>query len=223
MLHLFLDESGECSFSPNSRYIHFLITIISVDDTEIIELKGKLKRQFAYFIRNGWDKTKEIKAYELYKNRRFGASAIFRVLSALMQLNSIKISYLVVNKNNIKHQAFRDAPYGIGYNYFTGVLLSELVFQDNICDFQLIYDEKSKETHPNRRFVEYLQTKIYGSAFEFDTNVTFTLMRGKSDEVYGLRAVDFICWSIFRKFEYGDARFLNVFSQKILRRREWYI
>ena len=139
-----------------------------------------------------------------------------------MQLNSIKISYLVVNKNNIKHQAFRDAPYGIGYNYFTGVLLSELVFQDNICYFQLTYDEKSKETHPNRRFAEYL-TKIYGSALELDTNVAFTLSRGKSHESYGLRAVDFICWSIFRKFEYSDTRFFNVFSQNILRRREWYI
>jgi hypothetical protein len=194
-----------------------------IDDSEFTILKGKLKRQFAYFIRNGWDKTKEIKASELYKDIRFGASAVFRVLNALMQLNSIKISYLVVNKNNIKHQAFRDAPYGIGYNYFTGVLLSELVFQDNICDFQLTYDEKNKETHPNRRFVEYLQTKIYGSAFELDRNVAFTLKRGRSHESYGLRAADFICWSIFRKFEYSDNRFFDVFSQKILRRREWYI
>ncbi len=222
MLHLFLDESGECSFSQSSRYKHFLITIIAIDDSELTTLKDKLKRQFAYFIRNGWDKTKEIKASELYKNRRFGASAVFRVLNALKQLNSIKISYLVINKNNIKHQAFRDAPYGIGYNYFTGVLLSELVFQDNICDFQLTYDEKSKETHTNKRFEEYLQTEIYGSALEFDTNVAFTLRRGKSHEVYGLRAVDFICWSIFRKFEYSDTRFFNVFSQNILRGREWY-
>ena len=223
MLHLFLDESGECSFSPNSAYKHFLITITSVDDSELYALKNKLKRQFAYFIKNGWDKAKEIKAFELYKNRKFGASAIFRVLNALMQLESIRISYLVVNKNNIKQQSFRDAPYGIGYNYFTGVLLSELVFQDNICDFQLTYDEKSKETHPNKRFVEYLQTKIYGSAFEFNRDVAFTLGRGKSHEVYGLRAVDFICWSIFRRFEYNDTRFFKVFAQKILRRREWYI
>ena len=144
MFQLFLDESGECSFSQNSKYEHFLITIISIDISEYATLKDKLKRQFAYFIRNGWNKTKEIKASELYKNRRFGASAVLRVLNALMQLNSIKISYLVVNKNNIKHQAFRDAPYGIGYNYFTGVILSELVFQDNINNFQLTYDEKSE-------------------------------------------------------------------------------
>ena len=223
MLHLFLDESGECSFSPNSKYEHFLITIITIDVVESDALKARLRRQFAYFIRNGWNSTREIKASELYKNRKFGASAVLRVLNALMQLNSIKINYLVVNKNNITHQAFRDAPYGIGYNYFTGILLSELVFQDNIGDFQLTYDEKTKETHPNRRFVEYLQTKITGSAFELDRNVTFILRSGKSHESYGLRAVDFICWSIFRKFEYSDARFFNVLSQAISRRREWYI
>ncbi len=59
-----------------------------------------------------------------------------------------------------------------------------------------------------------LQTKIYGSAFELDRNVAFTLRRGKSHEAYGLRAVDFICWSIFRKFEYSDTRFLT-YSHRI--------
>ncbi|MFC2031908.1 hypothetical protein ACFLUS_00820 [Chloroflexota bacterium] len=130
---------------------------------------------------------------------------------------------MVVNKKNIKHKAFRDAPYGVGYNYFTGVLLSELVFQDQFHSFMMLYDERSKETHPNKRFEEYLQTKICGTALETDTNIAFTLHRGKSHEVYGLRAVDFIYWSIFRKFEYGDIRFIDVFSQNILRRRDWYI
>ena len=223
MLHLFLDESGECSFSPNSRYKYFLITIISIDDSEYSTLKNRLKRQFSYFIRQGWNRTKEIKASELYKDRRFGASTVLRVLNAIMQLNTLKISYLVVNKNNITHQPFRGAPYGIGYNYFTGVLLSELVFQDNISYFQLTYDERNKETHPNKRFVEYLQTKIYGSALELNSDVAFTLIKGKSQEVYGLMAVDFICWSLFRKFEYSDNSFFNVFKRNILRRREWYI
>ncbi len=223
MLYLFLDESGECSFSQNSAYTHFVIAILSIDDSEIPKLKDKLKRQFAYFIRNGWDKTKEVKASDLFKNKKFGAPAVLRVLNALMQLDSIQMSYLVVNKKNIKHQPFRNAPYGVGYNYFTGVLLSELVFQDHIYNFMIFYDEKNKETHPNKRFEEYLQTKIFGTALESDTDIAFTLCRGKSHEIYGLRAVDFICWSIFRKFEFRDTRFIDVFSQNILRKREWYI
>ena len=65
------------------------------------------------------------------------------------------------------------------YNYFTGVLLSELVFKDQISSFMMMYDERNKETHPNKRFEEYLQTKLYGTAFESDTNIAFTLRRGK--------------------------------------------
>ena len=87
MLLLFLDESGECSFSKDSNYKHFLITVVSIDPTELTELKNKLKRQFAYFIRNGWDRNKEVKASELFKNRRIGSSAIFRVLNTLLQLD----------------------------------------------------------------------------------------------------------------------------------------
>ena len=84
MKHLFLDESGECSFTEMSNFKHFLITILSVDTSEVNKVKNCLRRKTASFIKKGWDKSKEIKAYEIYK--KFGEKGITRC-------------YLITNKN----------------------------------------------------------------------------------------------------------------------------
>lgn len=221
MKRLFLDESGECSFSSNSNCKHFVITILSVEENSIYKIKNHLKRKFADFIEKGWDKTKEIKAVELY--RKFGANAVKKVITSLVSIPSLEISYIVINKDRIEHQSFRNAPYGTAYNYFTGVLLSKLIFEDNFHNIYLIYDKKNKETHENKHFKEYLKTKLFGTAFEENINIDFSVDGGDSHKWYGLQAVDYFSWAIFRRFESGDQRFFNLFSERIRRRREWYI
>lgn len=223
MKRLFLDESGECSFSQSSIYKHFLITILSVDPSENNKIKNHLKRKFAKFIKNGWGKGKEIKAYDLFKNKKFGAESIEEVVQSLLKIESLEISYLVVNKDKIINEAFRRASYGIAYNYFTGVLLSELIFEDNFHEIYLIYDVRNKETHNKRHFKEHLQTKILGIALEKEVSVKLQINGLASDNCYGLLAADFFSWAIFRMFESSDNRFYNLLEGKFKRRREWYI
>jgi hypothetical protein len=221
MKHLFLDESGECSFSKKSYYKHFLITILSVDTSEVNKIKNHLRRKTASFIKKGWDKSKEIKAYEIYN--RFGEKGITDVILSLIKINSLEISYIVINKEKIENLSFRNASYGISYNYFTGVLLSELIFDDGFYDVCLIFDKRNKESHRNKYFKEYLETKIFGKALEKEINVEFRLEGLDSKDVYGLKAVDFFSWSVFRKFEYSDNRFFNLIYKRLKRSREWYI
>jgi len=223
MMQLFLDESGECSFSSNSFYEHFLITSLSIDPSKVPILKNRLKRKYSIFIKAGWDKNREFKAFDLFKDKRFGYQAIVDVLNVIASVDSIQVSYLVVKKDNIKNKSFRDAPYGTAYNYFCGVLLSELVFIDNLTDIQLTFDKRNKETHPNKHFCEYLETKIYGIALEKDIDVNMTTQGADSQQTYGLQAVDFCSWGIFRKFESNDNRFYQLLQNKFLRKREWYI
>ena len=128
MKHLFLDESGECSFTEASIYRHFLITILSVDASEVNKIKSHLRRKTASFIRRGWDRSKEIKAYKIY--REFGKEGILDIILPLMRINSLEISYIVINKEKIENLSFRNASYGVSYNYFTVVLLTELIFDD---------------------------------------------------------------------------------------------
>ncbi|MBA7491568.1 hypothetical protein ES702_02116 [subsurface metagenome] len=223
MKHLFLDESGECSFTKASGYRHFLITILSVDTSEVKKIKNHLRRKTASFIKRGWDKSKEIKAFNLYKYKKFGEKAILDVISSLIKINSLEISYIIVNKEKIENLSFRNASYGISYNYFTGVLLSELIFDDEFYEVSLIFDKRNKESHQNKYFKEYLETKIFGKSLEKEINVKFGLAGYDSKDVYGLKAVDFFSWSIFRKFEHSDNRFFNLISKKLKRKREWYI
>ncbi len=223
MLQLFQDESGECSFSSESIYEHFLITILSIDPSQVFKLKNRLKRKYSIYIKKGWDKNREFKAFDLFKDKRFGYQVIVDILNTITSIDTLQISYLVIKKDNIKNKSFRDAPYGTAYNYFSGVLLSELVFMDNLPDIQLTFDKRNKETHPNKHFREYLETKIYGIALEKDADVGITIQGADSQQSYGLQAVDYCSWSIFRKFESNDARFYNLLLNKFLRRREWYI
>lgn len=223
MNKLYMDESGECSFSPQSRYRHFLLTVISIDESENRQMENRLKRIFARFVRRGWDKSREVKSYELFKDKKFGPAAMKKILDALTSISSLEISYLIVNKQKILNESFRKAPYGIGYNYFSGILLSEMMFQDGLHDVHLIYDKRNKETHSNKRFREYLETKVYGTALESDIAVKLLIEAKESQNCYGLLAVDYFSWAIYRKFEHGDDLFFSLFQEKLKRRREWYI
>lgn len=223
MKRLFLDESGDCSFSPKTRCNHFVMAILSVDDSHLYKVKNRLKRKFARFIRNGWDKTIEPKAFNLNRNSKFGNAAVSSVIETLVTIPSLKINYIVVNKAGITNQSFRQSPYGTVYNYFTGILLSEIMFLDGLTDVHLIYDQRNKESHKNRHFDEYVKTKIYGTALEKNVNVNFHIEAGESSSVYGLLAVDYFSWAIFRKFEYNDCRFFDLFKSRLGRRREWYL
>ena len=138
-------------------------------------------------------------------------------------LPTLGISYIVVNKARIINESFRTAPYGTVYNYFTGILLSEMMFQDNLHEIHLIYDIRNKETHTNRHFQEYLQTKIYGMALENNININMIIQGEQSHKCYGLLAADYFSWAIFRKFEHAADSFFRLFENKLNRRREWYI
>ena len=217
---LFLDESGECSFSAKSAYKHFSLTVLSIPSNRYQDLKNCFKRQTRKLIASGWDKGREPKAATVYRNRRFGAPAVKTILESLTRIDGLRVSYLVVNKEAITHRPFRDAEYGIQYNYFSGVLLSEMVLQDGIHSGHLTYDARNKETNANMPFCEYIRTKIIGKAFEADAEVRFDLKSDESHICHGLAAVDYFSWAVFRKFEYGDLSYVEIFERKLLRRRE---
>ena len=138
MQRLFMDESGECSFSLKSDNKHFVISIISIDSTEIDNLKNVLKRKFSAIIQKGWNKEIEIKASSLFAKSNFGPKSVKNVLGFIRSLESIEIHYMVVNKIAIENESFRNAPYGIAYNYFAGHLLEHIIFDNKVHDFQLI-------------------------------------------------------------------------------------
>ena len=120
-----------------------------------------MRKWIASLIQDGWPKGKEPKAFEVMKDLRYGKAEMCKIIGMLTAIPSLEISYLVVNKPMITNNSFRNAPYGTAYNYFTGVLLSELVFQDKFLDVKMTYDRRNKETHNNKHFREYLNTRAF--------------------------------------------------------------
>ena len=223
MKRLFLDESGDCSFSPKTQSKHFVIAILAIDESHVKQIKNRLKRKYARFINNGWSKDIEPKAFNLYRNSKFGGDAVAAIIETLVTIPSLEINYIIVNKEGIESQSFRRSPYGTVYNYFTGILLSEMMFDDGLIDIDLIYDQRNKESHKNKHFDEYLETKIYGTALETKIDVSIHIEGAESSSVYGLLAVDYFSWAIYRNFQYNDSRFYDLLKRRLKRRREWYL
>lgn len=223
MEYMFLDESGDCSFSDTSIAEHFVITVVTVNKYEMKKIKNHLKRVFVDIYSAGWNKSREVKAYDIFNDRKFGQPWFEKIFGCLTNIGSLKVNYIVVRKKGLESETFKKAPYGIAYNYFTGRLLSELIFEDKIYSANLTFDKRNKETHDNKPFKEYLLTQINGKAFEEGLDVEFVLRPEDSQFCYGLIAADFFSWGIFRKIEYGDETYFDLFSSKIHRRQEWYI
>ena len=222
-MRLYLDESGECSFSESSAYKHFLLTILSISSNDLSLLNKRLKRQHAKLIDNGWDKKTEPKASVIYKHKAFGGDWIRRFIQSLSNVPSLGISYIIVNKSKIENESFRNSPYGTGYNYFCKLLLSELIFKEGYNDIYLIFDKRNKETHSNRHFKEYIQTEIRGMALENKQEIDLSMEGLESQNCKGLLAVDYYSWAIYRNFEYKDSTFFRMFEKSIVKKIEWYI
>jgi hypothetical protein len=224
MIYLFQDESGDCAFSELSIYRHILIVIVSVLPNYVQQIERIFRYKIASFIKKGWPKNKELKAVDLYRNTKFGKSAVNEVLDALHNTPSLGVNYIIIDKSKITNTSFRNAPYGTAYNYFTGILLSEMIFVNKLhskCPISLIYDTRNKETSTNKHFNEYLQTKIYGNALENKVNVSLTITNDFSHQCFGLMAADFFSWSLFRKFEKNDDSFCKIFEDKLCRQHKW--
>lgn len=224
MENLFLDESGETCFKETSDYKHFLITIVYVNNSDGNKIKSYLKRCFVEnFYNKGWNKNEELKAVSVYKNEKYGSDGIIKVIESLVKINSLQINYIIVNKTNIKSQNLKDASYGIAYNYFTGHLLEDLIFNGKLHKVNLIYDKRNKETHKNMPFQEYLKTHILRLSVEKDLDITLLFDGKDSRDCFGLKAADFLSWSIYRRFELKDDRFFKLIANKIGKKHEWYI
>lgn len=231
--HIFLDESGEISFSARSSYEHFALTTLKVSEANLKPMKNVIKSVKGALHKRGWPRELEIKAYNLHglhKNPRIpanlqsaivGDDLITNILARLCRSCNPEIDYIVIRKNGLTSTSFRAANSSIAYNYFAGKVLSRPVKESGNC--RMCPDPRNKETHSKKRFKEYICTKLHEEAFDQGRNLTVTVQSPPSHLEPGLQAVDFFAWSVFRKYEYGDDRFYEIFKNKIAERKTWYI
>jgi len=229
---IYCDESGETSFSKDSKHQHFSICALTVEESQRNKIKNTIRRKHAKLYRKGWPKDIEIKASLLHglnfnkkiplklKKSITGDQFIKETLKSLKNSCSPRIDFFAVNKDEIVDEEFKHASYGIAYNYFAGKLLIPLIV--NCRDSYITLDERSKETHSQMHFNGYLETQVRGYAIENNLNIRLEIEHANSRNNYGLQAVDYFSWSIYRKIEHNDESFFNIFKNLIKTKERWY-
>lgn len=236
---IYCDESGESSFSEKSFFKYFLLTSLTIRKDQRQKIIRTLKRKYAHLYKLGWPKNIEIKAStlnaldnprELSSNKNIpesvkkqinGKEYIKEILSSLSRCCEFEIDYFIVNKDGIRSPYFREASYGIAYNFFAGKLLPRIIIEKESTF--LIMDQRNKETHNKKNFDDYIKSQVLGAILKTEKNIDLKIDHSSSNEVYGLQAVDYFCWAINRKFTKKDNSFKNIFWDKINRSEHWYI
>jgi len=229
---IYCDESGEASFSEKSAYEYFSICVLTIDENKRHKLKNTIKRKTAKLYNLGWPKEIEIKASILHtlrmnkaipptvKDAVRGDDFIKEVLTSLKNACFPRVDYIIVRKDGLKDPSFRNAPYGIAYNFFAGKILIPIILSYKDCF--LTIDKRNKEMHIQRHFDGYIETKARSDAFERGLQINLQIKHDESCINSGLQAVDFFSWSIYRKAVNKDLRFFRIYDDLVQIREEWY-
>ncbi len=222
---IFSDESGELGFhDASSKY--YVVALLCTNQSK--RLKRVVQEFDAYLVRQGWPKDVEVKASTLFnckRDRRIPDSftlkqdpvpAICLMLNRISRLDA-EADAIVINKRNINDN-LRTLPFGILHNYYAGqVIVPRVIQYDGNVD--LLVDKRSKERHPHMHFDGYIRTKVLWEKGRF---LNFEVRHEDSREIYGLRAADFVSWSIYRFFTWGDNRFFDLVSPFLKSLQKWY-
>jgi len=135
-------------------------------------------------------------------------------MKLLKHLNEkdVHIMTIYLNKNKV-HTDLQDTK-TVLYNFVTNILLDRIFTKKLIpVGEKIVLIASRRETNKflNQNFKDYLKHK---------TNINHKLkisieIKTPSEEKC-LQIVDFVCWSIFQKYEKWDESYYNMFKDKII-------
>lgn len=204
MAFIFLDESGDLGFDKTRKRVskYFVITFLLANDKKQIEKAVKATHA-------SLKKVHKQKGGTLHCYREKPITRT-RLLTRLSQ-KDIKIMTVYLNKSKVYTKLHNEKD--VLYNFVTNILL------DRICTKKLIpNDEKiklvasRKETNKflNQNFKNYLSNQAKNN---HELNLEIEIKTPHEEK--SLQAVDFLSWAIFRKYEYKDESYYNIFKEKI--------
>ena len=204
-MYIFLDESGDLGFSKGSSK-WFLFTLVVVDDAR--KLERIIKK-----VRRSLNKKHKVHLPELHSYHCDDITRT-RVLRSLAQ-EDIFVVTTVLNKTKVYVDLQNQKNYL--YNFTANIILDRLMNTKIINPdtyISLVVDRKDTKKHLRDNFISYI-TKAMNNRREG----AFNMSLAASHDEKGLQAVDFISWSIFRKYEKGDYQFYEIIKDKIVDER----
>jgi hypothetical protein len=208
MWYLYLDESGDLGFDfihkkPSNFFTVAILVVKGVENnralinairktiTRKLNPRGKRHRIVPEF--KGHGTSIEIKKY-FYR----------QVAKIPFDLFSVSLDKRQTG-DELPEEAHRI------YNYISRLVLDAIPLENAQPRIKLIID-KSKNVPQIREFNASVINQLLG---RLDPKIPIDIHHRSSVEENGLQAVDIFSWGIFRKYEYGDSEWFDMFSHRV--------
>ena len=204
MKYLFLDESGDLGFNPkkkNSKY--FVITILFTSD------KKPLENVVKKIHKNLRKKVKKLSGGVLHAVKEKPVTR--KRLLTLLSEREISIMTIYLNKTKVYTKLQNEKH--VLYNYVTNILLDRIMTKHLGDNKEITIVASKRETNKflNDNFKSYLENQLINKHRKV---IRIEIKRPTEEKA--LQAVDFACWSIFRKYETGDEEYYHLIKKKII-------
>jgi hypothetical protein len=124
---------------------------------------------------------------------------------------------IVLNKERVYEDLRKPKVKKKLYNFLARFILEKIDLRNVGTAVTLILD-LSKNKEEVRDFNSYVENQLEAL---LPLNVPLNIYHEHSHENSGLQAVDLFCWGIFRKYEYGDSEWFDVFGNAITYETEY--
>jgi hypothetical protein len=203
MVYIYFDESGNLGFSHNSTKC-FVVSFLICNNEKILD--RIVKRTFATLSRHGIKKHSGV--LHAYNELSITKKRLLKLL--VKNQKNVSIVNIKLNKQNVNEKLKNDKH--ALYNYVVKILIDRLYknckFKNSI-PITFIASRRETKTNYNNNFKSYIFSEFMGQqTIPKPDNIKVEIK--SPSQCKGLQVVDFIAWSILRKYETGDSLYYNI-------------
>jgi hypothetical protein len=189
------------------RQKKFVITLLVCDDLNADRQTKKAVRRTLRKLNRRKRKSRRIE--EL---KGTGATLVVKqYFYRQLKPDGLHIYTLVLNKERVWPELQTKKAKPRLYNYLARQLIDKLPLRMAFTNVRLVVD-RSKNIQEIQDFNRYVRNQIEAL---LPLNTGFAIEHLTSRESTGLQAVDMFCWGIFRKYEFGDCDWYDIYSNRI--------
>ncbi len=138
-------------------------------------------------------------------------------LKVLQLLNERDVAIMSIYLNKQKVFTRLQDEKQVLYNYVANILLDRVYSKKLISldtTIHLIASRRETNKFLNENFKSYLSNQVKQ---QHKLNLAIEIKSPSEDKC--LQVTDFVCWSLFRRREYGDESYFNVFKKRVVEER----